>query len=199
VLLASDLVVRRSGRRSPRLYRVLALLLIGLLFVVVASALQRIRLYQREFGLTEARVFATAFVLWLAVVFVWLAATVLALRRERFVAGALATGFAGLLAVNALNPDALIARTNIARAAQGKDVDVAYLARLSADATPTLVARIGALARDSGTADGVPELATALLVRAEGADWRAWNASRAGARDAVQAHEEELRRLAEGS
>ena len=82
---------------------------------------------------------ATAAVLWLAVVLAWLAVTVLAARRERFAAGALATAFVALLALNALNPDDLIARTNLARAAEGREVDVRHLAGLGGDAAPTLV------------------------------------------------------------
>jgi hypothetical protein len=194
LLLTADWLAR--GRARPmRLQRVLSLVLVALLFVVVASALQRIRLYQREFGLTEARVFATAFVLWLAVMLAWLAATVLVSRRERFAVGVLATGFGAVLALNALNPDALIARTNVARAAEGKDVDVAYLAGLSSDAAPALVERLGALPRS----EAVPKLAASLLEQAERADWRSWNASRARAAELARTHGAELRALASGN
>jgi hypothetical protein len=68
LLLAAEWAVRERHARVIRASRGLSLLLVCLLLVVVASALQRLRLYQREFGLTEARVFATAAVLWLAVV-----------------------------------------------------------------------------------------------------------------------------------
>jgi hypothetical protein len=54
-----------------------------------------------------------------------------------------------------MNPDALIARTNIERARYGEELDAYYLSTLSADATPVLVEalprigdrRIGAAAR----------------------------------------------------
>lgn len=196
LLLAADWMLQGRGRQ-PRLYRALSLVLVGLLLVVVASALQRLRLYQREFGLTEARVFATAFVLWLTVVLAWLAATVLASRRERFAVGVLATAFLAVFSLNVLNPDALIARTNIARAAEGKDVDVAYLGRLSDDATPVLVERISALSADPSSERDVSALAAALLDRADPADWRTWNASRLHARQIVRAHHRDLRALAE--
>ena len=104
----------------------------------MASALERLWLYQQQFGLTELRVYATGVVLWLAVVFVWLAVTVLRGRRHLFATGAVALGFAATLCLNVLDPDALIARTNVTR----PQADVSYLASLSDDAVPTLLARL---------------------------------------------------------
>jgi hypothetical protein len=40
--------------------------------------------------------------------------------------------------LNLINPDALIARTNLARGAAGRPMDAYYIARLSADALPTI-------------------------------------------------------------
>ena len=57
-------------------------------------------------------------------------------------------GFAAVLAVNAVNPDAVIARTNIERARHGEELDAYYLNTLSADAVPVLVEAC----RGSGTA-----------------------------------------------
>jgi hypothetical protein len=48
-------------------------------------------------------------------------------------------GFAAVLAVNAVNPDAVIARTNIERARHSEELDAYYLTTLSADAVPVLV------------------------------------------------------------
>ena len=109
--------------------------LLVLLCVVMVSALQRMRLYQREYGLTELRVYMTGTMIWLAVVFVWAAATVLRGRRQLFAVGALVSGFAAIFAVHVINPDALIARTNLDR----PKLDLPYLTNLSDDATPELV------------------------------------------------------------
>ena len=73
-----------------------------------------------EYGLTEERLYATAFMGWLAAVFLWFAATVMAGRRERFAFGAIVAGFLLVIVLSALNPDALIARTNLARAKTGR-------------------------------------------------------------------------------
>ena len=59
LLLLADWLRRREEGGSDRLFKLLSGTLILLLFVVMASALQRMRLYQREYGLTELRVYVT--------------------------------------------------------------------------------------------------------------------------------------------
>ena len=117
------------------------LLLVGLLIV---SAVLRLQLYVRYYGMTIDRLYALVFMGWLAVVLVWLALTVLRGAGRTFVAGAVVTGLATLAALNAVAPDVVVARMNIARgeAAGGTgadSVDVAYLARLGGDAIPLVV------------------------------------------------------------
>ena len=187
LLLGVDYVTRGAQRRA-RLVHALSGVLILLVLVVMASALQRMRLYQREYGLTELRVYATGVILWLGCVFVLLAATVLRGRRRAFASGAVVAGFVATLALNVLNPDALIARTNLAR----PHVDVAYVSQLSADAMPTLLRRLPTLAPPVRR-----PLAAALLERTEHAGgWLAWNASRTRADALLRTHHDELERLA---
>ena len=112
-----------------------------LVLVVMASALERMLLYQREYGLTELRIYATGVILWLGVVFVWLGVDRAARPPARLRPGAVLAGFVATLALNAVNPDALIARTNLAR----PHVDTAYLGNLSDDAVPALLERLPAL------------------------------------------------------
>ena len=186
VLLAADWTLGRDGRR---LFRWLAVALLVLLGVVIASALERMRLYMREFGLTELRLYATGVIIWLAIVAAWFALTVLRGRRHAFAAGALVSGFALTLALNIANPDALIARTNVTRPA----VDVSYLGRLSDDAVPTLVSRIWTLPAPQRAL-----LAQSLLRRGDaGGDWRGWNVARSRAATAIRAHRAELQALVE--
>jgi Domain of unknown function (DUF4173) len=187
LLLFADWALR-DGARGRRVFRWLAASLLALLGVVMASALQRLRLYMDEYGLTELRLYATGVVVWLAVVCVWFAVTVLRGRRHSFAVGALVTGFVATLALNVVNPDALIARTNVTRPA----IDVQYLSSLSDDAVPTLIARMSSLPPTQRR-----ELARGLLARTTAAgDWRSWNLSRARASDALNRHRDELAALA---
>jgi hypothetical protein len=139
LLLLVHWLFRPESRRHEITFKALALLMVALLFVVVASALQRMYLYTSEFGLTELRLYTTVFMFWVSAVLIWFVLTVLRSRRNRFAFGALVAGFAAILLINAMNPDALIAKTNIDRLQQGKRFDPYYLTTLSADAVPTIV------------------------------------------------------------
>jgi hypothetical protein len=180
ILLGADWDLRGATREQRRTFRHLAGLLLALLAVVMASALERMRLYVGAFGLSEIRLYATAFMLYLALVFAWFAWTTLRERSERFALGAVGQGFAVLAALHLVNPDACIVRTNLTRPATERPFDGRYAASLSADAVPPLLdalPRLDARAR-CGAADG-------LLARwrdLETDDWRNWNLSRAHAR-----------------
>ena len=188
VLLLADWVL---ADRSRRVFRPLAALLLALLGVVIASALQRMRLYMQEYGLTELRIYATGVIIWLALLSGWFAVTVLRGRRHAFAVGALVAGFAATFALNVLSPDALIARTNVTRPA----ADVEYLAGLSDDAVPTLVSRMEELPSAQRIL-----LARELLRRETSIhDWRSWNVARTHAADALRVHRGELQALVQST
>jgi hypothetical protein len=189
LLVGADWLVRRRSRRDVILFRSLAGLLVLLLFVVMASALERMRLYQRAYGLTELRLYSTVFMLWLGSSCCWFLATVLRGRRAGFAIGVVATGLAAILALNVLNPDALVARIDVDRARAARPLDVRYVTRLSADAVPTLVGRLD---RIDPAARRV--LARELLRRWEqgGGEWRTWSLARSRAERVVRSHRAEL-------
>jgi hypothetical protein len=120
-------------------HRQLSLALIVLLAAIMASALLRMRLYVGYFGLTTDRLYATALMLWLGLVFGAMTLTVLRGRTRLFAASAVLSGFLTLFMLNAINPDLLVARVNLGRSPGVRSVDYVYLARLSGDATPTVV------------------------------------------------------------
>jgi len=179
VLAGADWLVRNDSREHRRTFRQLAIVLLLLLAVVMASALWRMRLYVGAFGLSEVRVYATAFMLYLAGVFAWFAWTTLRGQRRRFAFGALVQGFVVLGGLHLLNPDAFIVRTNLARPPAERPFDGWYAASLSADAVPFL---LEALPRLDGRARC--SVATGLLEqrdRLESGDWRNWNFARSRA------------------
>lgn len=192
LLLAAHWLLRKENPAHERAFRWLAAGLLLMLFVVMASAFGRMRLYQSEYGQTELRLYTTAFMGWLFVVFVWFALMVLRGSRERFACGALVAALIVLGALHFVNPDERIARTNAALIRRGHALDACYLSRLSADAAPALVEVLPELqAEERGL------LASALLRRwpMGDADWRTWNWSRARARDAVAGRDEMLREM----
>jgi uncharacterized protein DUF4153 len=139
VLLTGNSLLRRDTPRADAVFRVLSGTLLTLLAIIMYSAIARMRLYESAYGLSEDRLYATVFMGWLAIVFVWFTVTVLRGRERLFTAGVLASGWATLIALNVADPSGYVARFNIARAGQGKEVDVRYIARLGADAAPALV------------------------------------------------------------
>ena len=193
VLTGADWLVRNESREHQQTFRQLALVLLLLLAVVMASAFIRIRLYVAEFGLSEIRLYATAFMLYLAGMFAWLAWTTLRGARRRFAFGALVQGFAVLGTLHLLNPDAFIVRTNLARPASHRPFDATYAAALSADAVPDLLAAFPTLSDQDKC--GAAGRLLSWWAGPGADDWRNWNLSRARARRAVRAQETSLRAL----
>ncbi len=97
-------------------------------------------LYADRFGGTTLRLYVVVFELWLALVVVLVAAAWLRGRAEGLPRAVLATAAWLLLALAAAGPDAVVARYDVDRLARTGLVDTAYLAGLSADAVPALLA-----------------------------------------------------------
>ncbi|MDQ3282243.1 MAG: DUF4173 domain-containing protein [Acidobacteriota bacterium] len=179
MLLAVEWLTDKS--RGVSVFRQMAAVQIALVFVIAASAFLRMQLYRDAFGLTEQRVYATAFMLWLAVVLLWFAATVLTGRRNRFAVGALVSGMATVVVLHAINPDAMIVHTNLERAVAGiHEFDPMYAARLSDDAAEVI------LANREMFSDVAFER---FRLRPRPLGWRTWNLSRARAVRAIQRYE----------
>ncbi|MDB4951302.1 MAG: hypothetical protein JWM27_3951, partial [Gemmatimonadetes bacterium] len=142
MLLVLHWMLRADSGGSERLFRVLAGVQVALLYVIMASAMRRMWLYQQAYGLTEMRVYTTAFMAWLAAVFAWFALTVLRGLRDRFAFGALTAGLLAAAALHVADPDALILRVNTARADLSTHFDASYAAGLSGDAVPGLLAAL---------------------------------------------------------
>ncbi len=143
ILLTSHWLIRDTLKnRAHSIFRILAGIQIILLFVIMASAVQRLVVLTGEsgYGLTAVRFYPMVFMTWLATVFIWFGLTVLRGARNRFAWGALWAAVVILGGTNLLNPDAFIASTNIGLMRQGRDFDVYYNAGLSADAVPTILA-----------------------------------------------------------
>lgn len=158
-------------------------LLLLLVTAVMISALKRMQLYVRAYGLTEDRVYVTVFMLWIAFVLGWLAVTVLRRRRHRFANGTIMGGLLVMVILNVLNPAAIIARTNLSRAESGQELDVLHLTGLGADAVPTISSRLPELS-DGDKCTVVTVMAGRQWAIQRG-DWRSWNVGRQSARHVI--------------
>ncbi len=159
-----------------RLFHSLAAWQVVLVLTMMASAIHRMALYQREFGLTEDRFFASGFMGGLAVTFCWFAGTVLRGRADRFVGGAVVAWAGWLVLLHAINPERVIVETNIARAEAGKPLDAAYLTRLTSDATPALIHE---MRRMPAAQQEEVKLALRRREASVESNWRAWHFGRA--------------------
>ncbi len=184
VLAFADWLVDRSDESAVRRYRSAAWLLIGLIAVLIASAVQRMALYVGFYGLTEERLYALAAMVWIAAALAWFAGTVLRGDRTRFAIGVLATSAAWLLALNVLNPERVVVATNVARAlADVRTFDAKYHAGLSADAVPSVLDAArqlrGPVDRCEEIVRGVHEQWAKRFAQAGWDDWRTWSVPRA--------------------
>ena len=109
-----------------------------LTLVVVASAVNRMWLYQQAYGFTELRLVVLTCELWLGTGFVVALVKVVWLRPGGPTRGMVVAGVLALLALAVLDPDRFIAEHDLARYAQTGQVDLDYLSGLSADAVPVL-------------------------------------------------------------
>ncbi len=118
--------------------------MVGLVLVILASAMKRMALYESAYGYTHLRVYTQVFMVALAGVLVWRGVT-LWWRGERFAIGAYAGALGFLAALYVLNTDDFIARGNLARSGEGSSLDTSYMVlALSEDAAPELAALLSA-------------------------------------------------------
>ncbi len=179
MLLASHWLIRKENLFTEKLFRVLAGVQIGLLFVIMASAVQRLVLLTGNlgYGMTTVRLYPMIFMIWLAIVFVLFGATVMRGARQHFAWAALWSAFLVLGATHVLNPDAFIVKTNIALAEQGREFDGSYNSELSDDALPILMGSFESLNTDAQQTV-IRRVAKRYCQKLNEGDLRSWNYSR---------------------
>jgi hypothetical protein len=186
ILLVSHWLLRKDRPVNEKLFRVLAGIQIVLLFVIMASAAQRLLLLTGPvgYGLTTVRFYPMAFMIWLAVVFCWFAVTVLRGARQHFAWGMIWSALFILGALHFVNPDAFIVRTNLRLMQQGREFDASYNAHLSADSVPVLMKGLPAMNPEQQV-EVRSILSTRTSIVCTGEDFRNWNWSRSVARSLI--------------
>jgi hypothetical protein len=179
VLLIGQWLIRKENPFDQKLFRVLTVIQIALLFVIMASAVQRLVLLTGNlgYGMTTVRLYPLIFMGWLAIVFVWFALTVLRGSRQYFAWGALWSAFLILGATHVLNPDEFIVKTNIALMEQGREFDASYNSRLSDDGLPALLTSFDKF-NDQDQQIIIRGVSQRFCEERTGGDLRSWNLSR---------------------
>ncbi len=131
-------ITRRASDKSRSVFTFLSVGVMALVLIILASAFQRLTLYETAYGFTRMRTYPHVFMIWLGILLVAIALMeVLGRQRWFFNAAILAAmGFGATLGI--LNIDKFIIQRNLEHAAAGLPLDVGYLATLSNDAVPVL-------------------------------------------------------------
>jgi hypothetical protein len=179
VLLVFLVVVRALASRDTldhRAVRVMGAAVPLLALGLVAVSLRRMALYDEAFGLTMLRLWVVGAALWMGALLVMTAVRNGARHTggNWLVVGAGVAALTLVLAADAANPEAFVARHNIERGREGAELDVEYLAGLSDDAVPTLagepeISEELLCAEDRGVAAGAGADAPAATRRGDGA------------------------------
>lgn len=175
------LVIWAAARKAPRetasdrlWLRVALGALCAETLVVVASALYRMDVYEEAYGFTRLRLLVDVFEGWLGVLVLAVIVSGIGLRGAWLARFALLSGVVALLGLALANPDAWIARHNLARYADTGRVDWDYLRGLSDDAVPVLA-----------ELPGSDRMCALAAWRPADDDWLEWNLGRSRAAHAV--------------
>ena len=104
LLLLLDWIARRDTPRQVTGMKALSLLLVALVLVILASAFQRMSLYESAYGFTSLRVYTHWFMLWMAAFFVLKATAIATERGQIFAFGGFLSLMVALAGFNVLNP-----------------------------------------------------------------------------------------------
>ena len=193
ILLVSHWLLRKDSPINEKIYRVLAGIQVGLLFVIMISAAQRLFLLTGNvgYGLTTIRFYPMVVMIWLALVFAWFSLTVLRGARHKFAWGALWSAVFILGTLHVVNPDDFIVRTNIRLMNEGRIFDAHYNSNLSSDAVPVLLENLPSMNYEQQCVVKIGVLDHLYKADSEN-DFRSWNWSRYKARTEITRHKENL-------
>jgi hypothetical protein len=167
LFLGLSTITRRETALQQRVFSALGIALVALVAVMLVSAYQRLVLYETAYGFTRLRTYTHVFIVWVAVLLVCVVALDLLQRQRAFAVAVLLASLGFGLSLTLLNVDAFIFQRNVLRFEQGQDLDVGYLASLSSDAVPAMVALYQSPAATSTTRDRVGAALACIQAQAD--------------------------------
>ncbi|HJQ08330.1 MAG TPA: DUF4173 domain-containing protein [Candidatus Saccharimonadales bacterium] len=186
ILGAEKRLLGKSGKHS-RWFTLLAAGLVAQVLIIMASAFQRLSLYESAYGFTTLRALSHLFIIWLAVIFGLLLYKIFVDKREStFAFLAFLSVLVFLAVINIANVDAFVARKNIGRYYASGKLDVYYLGDLSDDAVVETAKLLdGPDPKLGGLAGSLYQKREALIEKDR--YWQSMNISRKAALRALQA------------
>jgi hypothetical protein len=136
--LALATVTRLKNRQERAWLAGLTSALMILVLVILASALQRLLLYENAYGFTRIRTYTHILIIWMAIPLLASIALEIADRRRHLPLALLLALMGFGISFGALNIDGYIVQQNVRRTAFGEKLDAKYINTLSDDATPEL-------------------------------------------------------------
>jgi hypothetical protein len=198
LFLGLSAVVKRESSRQHNIFAGLSIALLALVVVMLVSAYQRLVLYETAYGFTRLRTYTHVFMLWLGLLLAAVIVLDLMKRQRMFPLAAVAAAVGFVISLSLLNVDGFIVRQNVRRTMTGRDLDVGYLASLSADAVPALVEMYRAPSLNLTTHQGIGAALACVHAEANSSsrrndsDWRSFTLADWWAKQALQSVSSEL-------
>ena len=134
----------RTVRRSLKdtvLFIWLSAVLVVEVFVIMASALKRLALYEQTYGFTTSRLYGHLFIGWLALAFLLLFFHIMREKKaHHFTFQLFVLWLLFFAVINLLNPAGFVAHQDFQRYSQNGKIDIMYISSLPDDATPAFAA-----------------------------------------------------------
>lgn len=136
-LVKDNIYTNSNSSKSSKMIKILMLYLCAITILLLISSFYRMALYNNEYGFTELRILVVIFLIFETI---GLLVTFYYIIKPKFniIAFYTIVCLVFYLTVNVINLDYIIAKKNIDMHYEGKDLDVHYLYRLSADAAPQM-------------------------------------------------------------
>ncbi|GAB4422184.1 MAG: DUF4173 domain-containing protein [Anaerolineales bacterium] len=205
LLLGLSGITQRKGRTRRQAFSVLGIALVSLVIVMLASAFDRLLLYESAYGFSRLRTYTHVFILWLGALLVAVILLEILERQRAFALAAVLASLGFVLSLGFMNVDGFIVKQNVKRAVESAEASVSqtgraafdssYLSDLSLDAVPALAKAYQTQPLPASVKDGVGAALKCYqvgLTDKEPYPWQAFHLSRWTAERILRSLESDL-------
>lgn len=183
IIMATERYVHRRNEAHALPFKILSMLLVAEVIVLMVSAFKRLHIYQEAYGFTNLRLYVSAFIVWLSIMFIMFAYKIWRHKRDQFFARTIFVGvIAFIAAMNVINPEAIIVKQNIKHYREVGRIDLPYLHNLSYDAVPHMLPLLNDADEKVRRGVGHSLYTTWEHLKNNEKDWQEFNVSRARTR-----------------